>query len=74
MKDGCSQSPFSGSIHLNIPNEYSPSRLAADEVSNSFANKSFTAFAHYEVEINVPGGAVPPLTSLLRVDRALRAR
>ena len=48
-----------------ILDENSPSRLAADGVSNSFANKSVTAFAHYEVETNVPGGAIPPLTSLL---------
>ena len=41
---------------------------------NSFANRSVIAFAHYLIETNVPGGAVPPLTTLLRVDRALRAR
>ena len=42
-----------------------------DGVSNSSANRTVFAFAHYEVETNFPGGAVPPLTSLLRVDRAL---
>ena len=48
--------------------------LSADGISNSFANKSVIAFAHYLVETNVPGGAVPPLVSTLLVDRALRAR
>ena len=55
-------------------NENSPSRLAADGVSNSFAIWTEIAYALLEVHTNVPGGAVPPLASLLRVDRALRAR
>ena len=54
--------------------EHSPSRHAADRVSNSFAIWNLIAYANFEVETNVPGGAVPPLTSLLGEDRALRAR
>ena len=54
--------------------ESSPSRLAADGVSDSFAIWTEITYALLEVDTNVPGGAVPPLASLLRVDRALRAR
>ena len=54
--------------------EHSPSRLAADGVSNSFDIWDLIAYTYFAVETNVPGGAVPPLTSLLEVDRALRAR
>ena len=58
----------------SFKNDQSPSRLAADWVSDSTGSESISVSAHYKVEITVPGGADPPLKSLLVVDRALRAR
>ena len=50
-------------------NENSPSRLAADGVSNSFAIWTEITYDLLEVDTNVPGGAVPPLASLLDLIR-----
>ena len=51
-------------------NEHSPSRLAADGVSNSFAIWNLIAYAIFEVERNVPGPAYATVHFPLRIATA----
>ena len=52
---------------MNTPRS---SAVRQDGVSNSFANRSVTAFAHYEVETNVPGPAYASVPIPLRIATA----
>ena len=69
---GCPGRPGAGeSGRIKTPRR---SSVQQDGVSDFSGSRSVFVFPHCKAQTNVPGGAVPPLTSLLRVDRALRAR
>ena len=57
-------------MNFFVRNENTPSWLAADGVFDSSGNKSKFAFAHYEVETNVPGPAYATVPIPLRIATA----